>query len=641
MESSNDYLRVTGKRKTKVWITDEILDLMVERREWKNKNLKEYRRIHKLIQKQIKVAKEKWWREKCEEIEELDAKFDSFNMHKKIKEMTGMKGKKQPNILSDGTKIIFETKDKLRLWEDYIKYLFEDNERSLYNEPATAESGPEILDAEVRKGINEAKEGKAPGPDDIHSEVLKLINDENLRTITRLFNVIYDTGHIPKEWLKSTFVIIPKKPNAKLCKDYRTISLMSSVLKLFLKILHKRIYKKCEEYISETQFGFRNGLGTRDALFGLQVLVQRCMDINKDVHIAFIDYEKAFDRIKHQKMMHVLRKVGVDDKDIKIIANLYWHQTANVRVENETTDDIEIKRGVRQGCVLSPILFNLYSEEILAEALNESQEGIRINGEIINNIRYADDTVLLADSIGDLQALLFKVHSTSKNMGLNMNISKTKYMIISKTPPSNNLQILLDKRTIEQVHQYKYLGCWVNDKWDISQEIKVRIETARSAFCKMRPVLSNRNINLKLRVRIAQCYVFSVLLYGVEGWTLTKKLSSKLEAFEMWVYRRILKISWTERVRNTEVSERIGKQAEILHKVKTRKLQYFAHVMRNEKYRILQLVMQGKIVGKRRPGKRKTSWLKNLREWYGKNTGDLFRAAASKIRIAMMIANLR
>ena len=416
---------------------------------------------------------------------------------------------------------------------------------------------------------------------------------------------------------------------------------MSNVLKLFLKIIHKRVYGKCEEYISETQFGFRNGMGTRDALFCLQVLVQRCMDMGKDVYIAFIDYEKAFDRIKHHKLIHVLRKVGLDDKDTRIIANMYWHQTANVRVDGEITEDMEIKRGVRPGCVLSPTLFNICSEEILAEALNESQEGIVINGEVINNIRYADDTALLADSMEGLQILLSKVYTASKDMGLNMNVSKTKYMVISKAPLINNIQIKLNNATIERVLQYKYLGCWMNDKWDLSQEIRVRIETARSAFCRMRPVLSNRYINLKIRIRMAQCYVFSVLLYGLEGWTLTKVLSNKLEAFELWVYRRILRISWRERVRNTEVLERIGKQTEILHKIKVRKLQYFAHVMRNGKYRILQLVMQGKIEGRRKPGRRKTSWIKNLREWYGSSTSELFRAAVSKVQIAMMIANLR
>ena len=133
----------------------------------------------------------------------------------------------------------------------------------------------------------------------------------------------------------------------------------------------------------------------------------------------------------------------------------------------------------------------------------------------------------------------------------------------------------------------------------------------------MRDLLCNRNLSLQTRIRIVRCYVFPVLLYGHEGWTLTKTLEKKLEAFEMWVYRRMLKISWTDRVRNTDVLARMKKEVEVLYEIKRRKLDYFGHVMRNEKYRLLQLVMEGKIEGKRGQGRRKTSWLENLREWFG------------------------
>ena len=137
-----------------------------------------------------------------------------------------------------------------------------------------------------------------------------------------------------------------------------------------------------------------------------------------------------------------------------------------------------------------------------------------------------------------------------------------------------------------------------------------------------------------------RCYVFSVLLYGVEAWTLNDSNIKRLEAFEMWCYRRILKISWVDRVRNAEVLERLSKSTEIVCTVKSRKLQYFGHVMRGEKYRLLQNIMQGKIAGKRGPGRRKTSWLKNLRDWYGVDTNTLFRIAVNKIKIAVMVTNV-
>lgn len=416
---------------------------------------------------------------------------------------------------------------------------------------------------------------------------------------------------------------------------------MSHVLKIFLKIVHNRIYRKIEENISNTQFGFRNGFGTRDALFGYQVLLQRCWDMNQSVYVCFIDYEKAFDRVRHDKLMKILCDIGLDNTDLTIIKNLYWQQKARVQVDYTLSEEINIMRGVRQGCILSPLLFNIYAEAIFAEALDNMGEGIMVNGHPINNLRYADDTILLASSFNDLQRLLQRVDSVSASYGLNINLKKTKVMMVGKSSFVSTTDLVVRNEVVERVHSYKYLGCFVNDRSDHSIEIKCRIEQARSAFMKLSHLLCNRSLKISTRVRLARCYVFSVLLYGVESWTLTQKMSDRLEAFEMWVYRRILKISWTDRVSNVKVLRLLNKKTEILNTIKRRKLQYFGHIMRNDKYQLLQLLIQGKIQGKRPPGRRRTSWLKNLRTWFNMSTRSLFRAAVSRVKIALMIADLR
>ncbi|KAL0860165.1 hypothetical protein ABMA27_010472 [Loxostege sticticalis] len=225
-------------------------------------------------------------------------------------------------------------------------------------------------------------------------------------------------------------------------------------------------------------------------------------------------------------------------------------------------------------------------------------------------------------------------------MSLNINVAKTKYLLISKKP-NHDSKLFVGTEVVEKVDKFKYLGSWMNENGDHAQEIKVRIEMARSTFFKMSRVLCHRDLSLDLRLRIVRCPVFSVLLYGVETWTLTQHITKKLEAFEMWVYRRILKIPWSDRVTNIEVLNRLKKKTELINTIKRRKLSYFGHVMRNDKYRMLQLVIQGKIAGKRSVGRRRHSWLKNLREWFGCSTTSLFRAAASKVKIALMLSNLR
>ncbi|CAG9828977.1 unnamed protein product, partial [Diabrotica balteata] len=128
-------------------------------------------------------------------------------------------------------------------------------------------------------------------------------------------------------------------------------------------------------------------------------------------------------------------------------------------------------------------------------------------------------------------------------------------------------------------------------------------------------------------------YLHSVLLYGMESWTLKKIDIKKLEAFELWMYRRILRISWTEKVTNVEVLRRMNKEKEVIFTIQKRKLQYLGHITRGERYELLQIIMQGKIAGKRSIARRRNSWLKNLREWYSCSNNKFFRSAVSKIRI--------
>ncbi|KAI5746878.1 hypothetical protein M8J77_008501 [Diaphorina citri] len=249
------------------------------------------------------------------QIEELQRVHDAHSMHKKIKELTGGRRQKAHFLINEEGKIIIDMKEKLKQWENYIQKLFDD-EREPPND-MEEDNGPDILKDEVKYAIKTIKAGKALGPDELPGDVLKLIEEEHLGTLTLLLNQIYKTGIIPREWLKSTFITLPKKTNAKKCEEYRTISLMSHTLKIFLKIIHRRIYRKLEDNISNTQFGFRNGFGTREALFAFNVIMQRCLDVNQNIHICFLDYNKAFDRVQHNQLMDTLEEEGLDSRDIR------------------------------------------------------------------------------------------------------------------------------------------------------------------------------------------------------------------------------------------------------------------------------------------------------------------------------------
>ena len=155
-------------------------------------------------------------------------------------------------------------------------------------------------------------------------------------------------------------------------------------------------------------------------------MAEKAIEKNIPLYLCFIDYEKAFDRLKHDKLIEFLQKIGLDERDVQLIYDAYWNQETKMRIDDRETGWIPVKKGVRQGCVLSPLMYNLYSEMIMKEVFEDREEGVKINGRRINNLRYADDTVIITESEEDLQLLLDDLYSKSKELGLTINTKKTK-----------------------------------------------------------------------------------------------------------------------------------------------------------------------------------------------------------------------
>ncbi|GFS12153.1 endonuclease-reverse transcriptase [Elysia marginata] len=282
------------------------------------------------------------------------------------------------------------------------------------------------------------KSGKATGPDKISVDIIEALDDYGIEKTTNLLNEIYDTGQIPTDLTKSIFIALPKKkPGATECELHRTISLMSHITKILLRIVMLRVRNKIKPQIAEEQCGFIEGKGTANAIYNPRVLIERALEVQKDVYLCFIDYTKAFDRVRYDEIIMQLEQLNIDGKDFRIIKNMHWEQTAAMRVGNETSSFQRIKRGVRQGCVLSPDLFSLHSEIIMQNL--ENCPLIKVGGYNVNNIRYADDTVLIAENKDDLQKLLNIVEEESRKKGLELNSKKTEVMVIIRNKNPQNV----------------------------------------------------------------------------------------------------------------------------------------------------------------------------------------------------------
>ena len=187
------------------------------------------------------------------------------------------------------------------------------------------------------------------------------------------------------------------------------------------------------EELPDVQAGFRKGRGTRDQIANIRWIMEKARELQKNIYFCFIDYAKAFDCVDHNKLWKILQEMGIPDHLVCLLRNLYAGQEATVRTGHGTTDWFQRGKGVHQGCIVSPCLFNLYTEYIMRNAgLEETQAGIEIAGRNINNLRYADDTTLMAESEEELKSLLMKVKVESEKVGLKLNIQK-KIMASSPT----------------------------------------------------------------------------------------------------------------------------------------------------------------------------------------------------------------
>ena len=426
-------------------------------------------------------------------------------MYRNIEEIIGKRTCSSTGCLKTKEGSIIMDKEKiLERWAEYIGELFEDN-RKEHDVMKKNFAGPPIMKDEVREAMRKMKTGKATGPDGLSIELIKALEEFGIEKVTTLLNEIYDTGQIPVDMSRSIFIALPKKPRATDCELHRTISLMSHVTKLLLRIIMMRVRNKINPEIAEEQCGFVEGKGTTNAIFILRTLIERALERQKDVYLCFIDFTKAFDRVRHDEIIKELTKLKIDGKDLRIIKNMYWEQTAAMRVEGEISAFQKIKRGVRQGCLLSPDLFSLYSEIIMRNI--EGQPGIRVGGHNINNLRYADDTVLISENEKDLQQLLNIVESKSKEKGLELNSKKTEVMVISRKEEPPLINITINGIKLKQRDHFKYLGALISSDGRNNTEISARIAQAKMTFQKMKTVLTNSHISIHTRKRTLECYI--------------------------------------------------------------------------------------------------------------------------------------
>ena len=587
-------------------------------------------------------AKEDLIGAQCEEIETCLNKNNSKRAYQLVKDLTSEKQGRSSTIQDKSGKCLTEEKEILSRWTEYCSELYNyescgDNTLLDCSQPPEEDLQP-ILHEEVEIAVASLKKGKSAGVDNIPAELVQAGGETMIDVLTEICNRIWRTGEWPTPWTQSLIITLPKKGNLQLCQNYRTISLISHSSKIMLKVILNRLKPQAEEIIAEEQARFRAGRSTTEQIFNLRILCEKYLQHQQNLYHVFIDFKKAFDRVWHAALWATMRKYNISANLVRTIEQLYDKATSAVQMNGSIGEWFRTTVGVRQGCLLSPTLFNIFLERIMSDALEEHDGKVSIGGRNITNLRFADDIDALAEEEQELEALVESLDKTCTRYKMEISAEKTKLM----TNSANGIQreINVNGQKLGTVTSFKYLGAVVSDDGS-KPEILSRIAQATAALTKLKPIWRDNNISLGSKVKLMRSLVISIFLYACESWTLTAELEKRTQAFEMRCYRRLLNISYKDHVTNEEVRRKIqaaiGEYDELLTLVKKRKLRWFGHVSRSSG--LAKTILQGTVKGKRKRGRQKKRWEDNIKEWTGMDFASSTRAAENRSRWKGVVAN--
>ena len=300
--------------------------------------------------------------------------------------------------------------------------------------------------------------------------------------------------------------------------------------------------------LSDVHAGFRKGRGTRDQIAYMHWIIEKAREFWKNIYFCFNDYTKAFDCVDHNKFWKILKEMGIPGHLTCLLRNLYAGQEATVTTGHGKTDSFQIRKGVREGCILSPCLFDLYAEYVMWNVrLDKAKAGLKIARRNINDLRYADDNTLMAENEEELKSVL-KVKEQSEKADLKLNIQEAKIMA---SGPITSWQI--DEETMETVRDFIFLGSRI--RWWLQPQIKT-LAPWKKSFDKPRQYIKKQRHYFPDKGASSQNCDFS--MYGCKCWTIKKAEHWRIDAFELWCWRRLLRGPWTARRSNQLILKEIS-----------------------------------------------------------------------------------
>lgn len=524
-----DRMCTRGKRKVK-----RILRKWRKGKVSREKYMEERRKWKELLETKQKKRKE-------EEEKELRGLKNEAEVWKYINKRRGRKEDKGNNIKKEEWKNYFQ--DLLEGSEEEEKKGREEKDEEEKQREGRVRWEEELEEEEICRAVRKMKKGKAAGTDGIPMEAW-LYGSYTIREgLVDLFKQIWKEGRFPKEWRRSVVMPIYKKGDKEKAENYRGISLLCTAYKIYAEILKGRLEVEAEErkLIPESQAGFRKGRGTMDNILILNHIVQRerCKEDSK-VYTVFVDLKAAFDNVNRVKLWSLLERNKISEALIERLKELYKDTEITVWTKKGLTEAFKTTKGVRQGCVLSPLLFNLYIAELDMYMRERALGGIKIGNQRIWSLAYADDMVLVAKNREALKEMLSVLKRFLKDRDLVLNVEKTKVLVFNRKKKEKREKWKWGNKEVEEVQNFKYLGFIFNRKADYGDHIKELAGKGRLA-ANMVWGLGERicRDDFGRRWMLYRYLVNSVMSYGVEiwGWEEKGELEKVMLDYIRWVFK--------------------------------------------------------------------------------------------------------
>ena len=362
--------------------------------------------------------------------------------------------------------------------------------------------------AEVATAIKGIKSVKAAGEDEIRPELLKTLTGEGILWLTRVCQVAWKFGKTPRDEQTGVIISIFNKGDCKQSTNYRGISLLSLPGKVYAKCLERKCQKIVESKLENGLCGFRQGRSTTDQIF------EKSWEYGKDLFECFVNLEKVFDRVPRDKLWKVLREYGVSGQLLRAIKSFYCRLEVCVRVNGKQSKPFHIGVGLRQGCVLSPLLFIVYMNWI--DKFSQADECATIENCKISCLLFADDLVLLSSIESGHQLALNSYADACNTAGMKISTAKTEVFYLSRNPHQCVLQV--NGATLKQVEKFKYLGVAFTSDRRQDKELDTRIGKASAVMRDLHYlVVMKRELSKKTKLSIFKTFLstFSLMVVNL------------------------------------------------------------------------------------------------------------------------------